>query len=131
MVFAGDTIHLECLFNLQEHDRLYSVAWWRDQKHFYEFMPTAEMGKNKAKYDTVGIDVDPNNITPSLAVYLYLTLNQFHTSFGLAIVQETLNHRDKVAKSFLSHLTDFLGNVVHSWVLFICSPTKTPSLTIA
>ncbi|XP_071545543.1 cell adhesion molecule 1-like [Panulirus ornatus] len=54
-VQAGDTVDLQCQFELQT-DQLYSLTWWREQHQFYQFVPA--VAKKKSKYDTNGIYVD-------------------------------------------------------------------------
>ncbi|KAK4293692.1 hypothetical protein Pmani_033628 [Petrolisthes manimaculis] len=55
-VKAGETVQLECHFNLEALDTLYSLTWWRGQRQFYKFSPTTP--NRKAKYHLEGIWVD-------------------------------------------------------------------------
>ena len=61
-VILGSTVHLYCVFDLQNGTDLYMLKWLKNDKEFYRSVPKAILRSNRRRmFDVEGVKVDIEN----------------------------------------------------------------------
>lgn len=59
-VLVGETVSLECSWQLEDEEALYSVKWYRGREEFYRYIPK-ELPHTRV-FPLPGIEVDVSNL---------------------------------------------------------------------
>lgn len=63
-VLVGETVSLECSWQLEDEEALYSVKWYRGREEFYRYIPK-ELPHTRV-FPLPGIEVDVSNLNKLL-----------------------------------------------------------------
>lgn len=112
-VLVGETVTLECSWDLEVEETLYSVKWYRGREEFYRYIPK-ELPHTRV-FPQRGIDVDVSIICYSSGT---ITLNNFHVN----IKQKTLRLKVYVNVEMSLYIIKEHKNVQHKIVLTYSFP---------
>lgn len=82
----GETAVLECLYELDGLEKLYTVKWYRENEEFYRYVPKYKPPQISYKVEGIRVDVSPQHIMYKTATHVFLntTCAPQHTMYSSA-----------------------------------------------